>query len=147
MSDDQLSDQDLEYSGANRPMPERGVVINELLCYATQYMSTCTRQQLQKCVYRFYTIDEVIGAKKILHNSYSPLIGDFAQRKTSANRSELLAHVEDVLSALYTLDQNNVTFRYVAYDLKRIPVGDPSENDYLAVAEKMVHVRKEAFKY
>ena len=142
MSDDQLSDQDLEYSGANRPMPERGVVINELLCHATQYMSTCTREQLQKCVYRFYTIDEVIGAKKILHNSYSPLIGDFAQRKTSANRSELLAHVEDVLSALYTLDQNNVTFRYVAYDLKRIPVGDPSENDYLAVAEKMVQLEK-----
>ena len=118
-------------------VPERGVVVNEVLCYATQYMNTSTREQLMKCMKRFYTYDEILEAKKILYDSYQPVKGEFPHRKSSTNRSELLAHLEDLLTSLYDLDQNNVTFRYAAINLKRIPVGDPSECDYLAIAEKL----------
>ena len=65
------------------------------------------------------------------------MIGEYPQRRSSPNRSELLAHVEDIINAIYQLDEENITFRFSAFNLSRIPIGNPNESDYMAVAEKM----------
>ena len=119
-------------SSTNAPNLDRGVMINELLCYATYYMHSTSREQLQKCVYRFYNYEEVAQAKKLLFDIYSPLIGEYPQRRSSPNRSELLAHVEDIINAIYQLDEENITFRFSAFNLSRIPFGNPNESDYMA---------------
>ena len=113
------------------------VVFNELL-YAVQYMHSCTKEQLIKSIYRYYDLEEVTKAKKILHYMYKDEIGLYQARKTSTNRSELIAHVDDLISGLLYLDENGTEFTFAACNLKRIPTWEPNVIDFVSIAEKMV---------
>ena len=69
---------------------------------------------------------------------YNDEIGPYQARTTSTNRSELIAHVDDLISGLLYLDENGTEFTFAACNLKRIPKWEPKETDFVSIAEKMV---------
>ena len=115
------------------------VVISELLCYAFSNLQRCTGVQIVKAIDRFFNLDEIVCAKKVLYEIYSGDLGDFPKRKTSGNRSEQLAHVEDIVDSLILLDgkEDCISFNFVAHDLNRLPRFNPNETDNFAIAEKL----------
>jgi hypothetical protein len=115
----------------------QNLIVNELLSYATYYLQSSTRDELHKTIYSFYNLDEVVVAKKILHNLHSDIIGEFIQRKSSTNRSELSAHLEDLMSAIYELDKENVSFKFGTMNFRRIPKWAPNQAFNFALAEKI----------
>ena len=46
------------------------VVISDLFCYATFNMKRSSTEQIVKVIYRFYDIDEIIDAKKVLYHKF-----------------------------------------------------------------------------
>ena len=73
----------------------KSVVISELLCYVYSNIQKCTGDQITKATDRFYNLDEVVNAKKLLYEVYFNELGEYPKRKTSGNCSENLAHVDD----------------------------------------------------
>ena len=69
---------------------------------------------------------------------YKDEVGPYQARKASTNRSELIAHVDDLISGLLYLDENGTEFTFAACNLKRIPKWEPNETDFVSIAEKMV---------
>ena len=53
------------------------VVVNELLCYAEQYVHSCTKEQIVRSIQNYYDIEEVVSAKELLHVIYKDEIGLF----------------------------------------------------------------------
>ena len=112
------------------------VVISELLCYATFNMKRSTTEQIVKVIYRFYDIDEIIDAKKVLYHKF-PQSGDYPTRKTSINRSEQEAHTIDIVESLVELDSQGINVILVAKNLNRVPKCDPHETDHISILEKI----------
>ena len=112
------------------------VVISELLCYATFNMKRSTTEQIVKVIYRFYDIDEIIDAKKVLYHKF-PQLGDYPTRKTSINRSEQEAHTIDIVESLVELDSQGINVIFVAKNLNRVPKCDPHETDHISILEKI----------
>ena len=110
------------------PNPEdqghyKSVVISELLCYVYSNIQKCTGDQITKATDRFYYQDEVVNAKIILYEVYFNELGEYPKCKTSGNRSENLAHVEDIVDSIILLDANEKVLNLAAVDLNRLPVG------------------------
>ena len=127
-------------SGQNNPGNNghyQQVVVNELLCYAVDNIQRCNGDQIIKALDRFYNLEEIIIAKKILYDIYSDDLGDYPKRKTSGNRSEQVAHVEDIVDSIISLDASEKSVNFAAVDLNRIPRWNPNETDNFAIAEKM----------
>ena len=112
------------------------LVISELLCYVTGNLKRSTSEQLVSAIYRFYDIEEIIMAKKILYEKY-PELGEYPARKTSINRSEQEAHSTDIVESLVHLDSLELETVFVAKNLKRIPKWDPHDSDHLSILEKI----------
>jgi hypothetical protein len=58
-----MAGKDPENNGTNEV---RDVIVNEVLCYVTNNIHSCTKEQVTKAVYRFYDIEEIVNAKKVL---------------------------------------------------------------------------------
>ena len=116
------------------------VVISELLCYAMSNIQRCNGDQIIKAINQYYNLQEIVSAKKILYEIYRDDLGEYPKRKTSRNRSEQLAHVEDIIDSLLYLDtkDNRPDLNFAAVDLNRLPRWNPNETDHFAIAEKLV---------
>lgn len=117
-------------------MYERAIV-NEVLCYVTQYIQSSTKDQVLKVVQGFYNVDEVICAKEMLYRLYEGKLGSYPQRKTSTQRSELFAHTDDIVNFVLQLDSQGVSLNFSAKNLHRIPKWAPNETGNFSIAEKL----------
>ena len=116
--------------------PNEPLTINELLCYVTNNIKRSTTEQIVKSIYRYYDIDEIIAAKKILY-AKNPELGEYPKRITSVKRSEQEAHSVDIVESLVELDSKGKNVLFVAINLNRIPRWDPHETDHLSILEKI----------
>ena len=112
------------------------VFVNELLCYVTMHMHTSTKEHLYNSIQRFYNLEEIIRAKRLLYMLFCTL-GEFPRRKTSTTRSELSAHSEDIINAIFDLDSNATVMKFAAVNLDRLPKWAPNDLDQFAVMEKV----------
>jgi hypothetical protein len=112
------------------------LVPNTLLCYVCTHISNSTKNELINTIHNYYTLEELVEAKQILHKIYSG-IGAFKIRKDSPNRSEKIAHTDDIVNALYDLDQEGNDFQFVAKNVRRMPQWDPNVSDNFALAERL----------
>ena len=116
--------------------PGSQILVNELLCYVTTYIKRSTTEQIVKAIYRFYDIDEITTAKKLLYDHF-PRLGAYPPRKTSLKRTEVEAHSCDIVDSLIELDTSSHNIVFCAKDLNRIPRWDPHETDHLSLLEKI----------
>ena len=79
-----------------------------------------------------------MAAKRVLFDIYKDDLGEFQKRKTSRNRSEQSAHVEDIIDSLLELDSKEKCAQFAAMNLNRLPRWNPNETDNFAIAEKLV---------
>ena len=128
-------------SESENPNPIR-LVVCELLCYAVEYIKCTTRDALTKTIDQFYDLDEIIGAKRILYSRYIKKLGEFPPRKTSPNRSEKSAHLEDIMTSLLALDQEEIELKFAAVDIRRLPKWDPNEFDAIGMLEKILTLER-----
>ena len=112
--------------------PGSQILVNELLCYVTTYIKRSTTEQIVKAIYRFYDIDEITTAKKLLYDHF-PRLGAYPPRKTSLKRTEVEAHSCDIVDSLIELDTSSHNIAFCAKDLNRIPRWDPHETDHLSL--------------
>ena len=112
------------------------IMVSELLCYATEFMKSTTKEALGKTIYRFYDLEEITVAKTLLYDHFD-MLGEFPQRKTSNNRSEKVAHTDDILNALMKLDETDTELTFAAVNIKRLPRWDPNEMDVVGMMEKI----------
>ena len=115
----------------------KSVVISELLCYVYSNIQKSTGDQITKATDRLFNQNEVLNAKKILYEVYFHELDEYPKHKTSGNRSEKLAHIEDVVDSIILLDANEKVLNLAAVDLNRLPRWNPNETDNFAIAEKL----------
>jgi hypothetical protein len=126
------------------------MIVSEVLCVVQYRMSRVSKVDLMSSICDFYTVDEIVQAKKTLYDFASSLkvdyIPHYSERK-GANR--LRASVEDLL-ALYTLlDANKAKLpQFVAANPLRVlpmsPATVPSNvSDISALAALVYELREQ----
>ena len=116
-----------------------GLIMNPLLTYAKYGLSNSSTESVVKAMSGYYTLDEAMEAKICLWNKYAECLGDPKSRRDSCQRSELVAHIRDILDALKILDENRVETVIVtdAQGLSRLPKSMPEELNNICVVDRL----------
>ena len=113
------------------------LIPNSLLCYATTYMSSCTKEHLSKTLYQYYNNEELLEAKQLLYSVYD-VLGPVPVRRSSAVRPERQAHADDIVEALFKLDvDHSVEFEFGVKNVTRLPKWEPNVFDMMSLVEKV----------
>ena len=103
-------------------------------------MSSCTREHLSKTLSQYYTNEELIESKNLLHSVFK-VLGPPPNRPSSPVRPERQAHSDDIVEALFKLDsEHNVEFEFGVQNGTRMPKWDPNIYDMMSLAEKLTAV-------
>ena len=79
-------------------------ISNTLLAYTKYGMSTATPDNLRELLASHFTLDEIIKAKELLWDQCVMLKDDPPKRQKSYQRSVNIAHVVDIVDAMYKAD-------------------------------------------
>lgn len=110
------------------------IVCNNLLCYATTYMHSCTKDHLTRTISQYYTNEEICEAKVVLHKVFNEL-GEPVERRASLKRSEQEAHCSDIIDALVELDSKGKEFSFGSLNASRLPKWEPNIFDFTSMAQ------------
>ena len=101
------------------------LIINEVLCYLFGKFGKATIKQLQLVLLHFYTVDELVDAKELLHNECVKLCSDklprLVKRKQGDNRAKLV--IDDIMELITIVDEQLLLDKlptFVAQKLERI---------------------------
>ena len=73
------------------------MIINELLCYALHNVHSSAGDNVKRIMQTFYTIDEIISAKKSLWDACADTLGPYPERKSSDKRPANIPHMNDIM--------------------------------------------------
>ena len=117
-------------------------IINPLLAYAIFSVNSGTISNISKAISGYFTLDEVCTAKTVLFTACTQLSAQ--NRRGSVQRSEKVAHIDDILAAIVNLDASddlpNVCIS--AKDLGRIPRSHPEELNDITLIDRLNQMEK-----
>ena len=111
--------------------------INELLCYATNYIHNSTLLNIKKIIEMFYSGEEVSTAKSLLWDLRGGNLAPIIDRKTTIKRTGTAANIDDIFDALLKLDAEQDLPIFVARDVERIPDRQPEQLNILTVIDRL----------
>ena len=124
---------------------ERKVVINELLCYASFYLNSCTADNIAKIVIGHFSEDDILTAKKVLWEEPNrPHLKKFQTRRDTVARTCAAANISDILDALSDLDKKRdiAAVCYVASNLGCMPPSSPEDINEIALLHRVMALEK-----
>ena len=119
-------------------------IVNELLTYAKHYVNCSTIENIKKMIMNFYSESDIVQAKRLLwsETSGTKLLGKYPERKSTDNRPVSVAHINDIMEALKTLDSADKIPDFVARDLDRLPDRQPEELNLLSLIGRVADIEK-----
>ena len=123
------------------------VVVNELLCFMTNYFGKAAKTNITTTVVGFYEEDELVAAKSAIYGFAEPYKSSdsfprYRLRKTGDNKKRL--DCEDIYAVLEFLDKQQVALpKYVALNLVRVPSIQPDETDIVKLAIAVSDMRQQ----
>ena len=119
-------------------------IVNELLTYAKHYVNCSTIENIKKMIMNFYSESDIVQAKRLLwsETSGTKLLGKYPERKSTDNRPVSVAHINDIMEALKTLDSADKIPDFVARDLDRLPDCQPEELNLLSLIGRVADLEK-----
>ena len=112
------------------------------MCYIFHCRDANGVNNAKNVITRFYTDDEVVGAKKALWDECEPILGSYPERVSSAKRPAKVPHIDDIIEAVKTLDTLNKVPDVLARNLDRIPDRQPEEFTLLAALQRIDKLEK-----
>ena len=114
-------------------------VSNSLLAYTKYGMSTTTPDNLREFLASHFTLDEIIKAKELLWDQCVMLKDDPPKRQKSNQRSENIAHVMDIVDAMYKADAADKQPHFVVepQGIPRLPRLNPEKLNVIAIDQKI----------
>ena len=122
----------------------RDFVHSELLCFTQNYMQSCAPDNIKRIVQCFYSAEQIREAKQTLWNcKIGKNLKKFQNRKSTPNRSETEANLNDIMEALSDLDRQNIEcVKFIAIDLTQIPKHTPEEMNQYAILERIAALER-----
>jgi len=124
---------------------DSNVVINELLCFVQNNMSSVPKANIMNVGSTFYREEEIVAAKNVLYGfaeSIAATTSRCVSRRPGDNKRKL--DFEDIINLWAQLDAAKVTFPlYAAVNLSRIPTVKPTEADICTLAANMSSLKQE----
>jgi len=133
----EISDDDLEHV---MHVNKESKIEDPLLAYVLFAMQSGSADLIKKAVAGHFSMDQVITAKNILWaNCEDTIIGDKKRRRDSHVKSSKESHINDIVTALATLDAANKTPNIYlnAMDLKLIPRSHPEELNNISLVDRL----------
>ena len=128
--------------GEMSPKPE--LVHSEILCYIQTYMQSCAPDNIKRIVQCFYSAEQIREAKQTLWDSkISNKLKKFQNRKSTPNRTETEANLNDIMEAVADLDKQNInSVKFVTIDLTQIPKHTPEEINQYAILDRIAALER-----
>jgi len=121
---------------------EREIIINTLLTYACYSISSATADNTRTLMSSHFTIDEICDAKDLLWSRCN--LGETINRKNTKVRTASVAHIGDILDALYSLDMMKKMPLFVIdpSGITRLPHGNPESINVIAIDQRLVSLQE-----
>ena len=115
------------------------LIHNELLCYVQFHMRRCPKQKIVDVVGRCFSVDVIMQARDVLNNTFGDkLSAKLKQRRNGQGKVRSDITLDDIVSAMMELDQNNIVTNFGAKDIMSLPKCDPKDVDNFAVLERVM---------
>lgn len=117
------------------------IIVNEVLWYADQHRHAASKDSILKVMVCHFSLEDVNVAKTILVSKFGEHINAERKksRKDSPNRSEKMKVCEDILGALFDLD-DHISVTCVALEWKKTLKVSPEEVPDIMLAEKVIQM-------
>jgi len=121
---------------------EPKMILNELLTYVCQHMSSYPADNIKTVLIQFYSNEEISEAKALLWKIFGEHLGKLPKRIDKGQKSASAKDIDDLLKAVRTVDgkptePNLTSITFVAKDLRRLPNIVPGETDSLSTVERL----------
>ena len=119
-------------------------VSNTLLAYTKYGMSTATPDNLRELLASHFTLDEIIKAKEVLWDECVMLTDDPPKRQKSNQRSVNIAHVMDIVDAMYKADAADKLPNFVVepQGIPRLPRLNPEKLNVVAIDQRIADLEE-----
>ena len=118
------------------------MIINEVLCYIQHFVNPSAPDNVKRIIVNFYTIDELIEAKKALWNACGQHLGKYHDRRTTDERPAISAYAQDIMEAVKDLDKLDKLPDVVARNISRLPDRQPEELNMLMLVQRIANLEK-----
>ena len=115
------------------------MIINEALCYIQHFVNSSAHDNVKRIIVNFYTIDELIEAKKALWKACGQHLGKYHDRRTTDDRPAISAYAQDIMEAVNDLDKLPDV---VARNISRLPDRQPEELNMLRLVQRIADLEK-----
>ena len=119
-------------------------ISNTLLAYTKYGMSTATPDNLRELLASHFTLDEIIKAKELLWDQCVMLKDDQPKRQKSNQRSVNIAHVVDIVDAMYKADAADKlpNFGVEPQGIPRLPRLNPEKLNVVAIDQRIADLEE-----
>ena len=128
----------------NAASSKNNVVLNEVLSYVSTYWHSCNKRAMREACVGFYTSDEILNAKILLHSKEPGLFGELIKRQDSRSgeRTKDEANIDDLYDWFRKLDDAEVSLKFAALNVKRIPRFNPEEAERTSMLERIIELEE-----
>ena len=119
---------------------ETPIINNAILSYMVLSMQSSSAEKIKSAVLGHFVLEYIINAKDKLWAVVKPdIIGRRKRRTDGTTRSEKEAHTQDIITALYQLDEADKTPDIVisALSLGSIPRSFPEELNHISLVDRL----------
>ncbi len=113
------------------------VIVNELLCYITQYRHSTTNSGLKAVCIRYFSDEDIAIAKGIIWSLADAHLSTFKPRNDSKLRSAAEADLNDLLDALVKIDGKVKLPTFAAVHIDKMPRFNPEDVDLFSLNERL----------
>ena len=119
-------------------------ISNTLLAYTDYGMSTATPDNLRELLASHFTLDEIIKAKELLWDQCVMLKDDPPKRQNPNQRSVNIAHVVDIVDAMYKADAADKLPNFVVepQGIPRLPRLNPEKPNVVAIDQRIADLEE-----
>ena len=141
MADQTLTKELIDNAQEGTSSAARKIVIDELLCYVSYHMMSCTPDNIKKIVINHFSNENIDEAKKLLWKECCEEKAiDYHVRKTTPSRSKAEANISDICDAFIQLDRlydGQLPVTFVASDLSKLPRHSPEELNEVSILSRV----------
>ena len=123
-------------------MKKDAPLMSEALMYAEFHRSSASKENIVRTMCGFFKSDELRAAKSLIYERFRSLdiLENAADRRTTENRSDLMAMCCDLIDDLFKLEENNIQVVCAASNWKRLPRINPEEVTQISMADKLAQL-------
>ena len=124
-------------------------LVNEVLMYAEFHRNSASKENIVNTMCGFYSYDEIKIAKSILYERFGNLniLLNSAERRTTENRSDLMATSCDIIDDLFKLEESDIKVLCCGSNWMRLPKINPEEITNISIADKLAQMEAKFAKY